>query len=121
MENLLTATTKGDSALAIAIIGLIGVIVGAIISILGNIIIHYLQNKRKDTLDELRKDLLLKMLNNDRFPNKWRKLETLSRVIGADDETTKRLLIEIGARGSESESNSWGLIKHHPLEKIENA
>lgn len=119
MENLLIAT-KGDSALAIAIVGLVGVIVGAIISILGNVLLHYLQNRRKDTLDELRKELLLKMLDNDRFPNKWRKLETLSRVIGADDETTKRLLIEVGARGSESESNSWGLIKHHPLEKIEN-
>ena len=119
MENLLIAT-KGDSALAIAIVGLVGVIVGAIISILGNVLLHYLQNRRKDTLDELRKELLLKMLDTDRFPNKWRKLETLSRVIGADDETTKRLLIEIGARGSESESNSWGLIKHHPLEKIEN-
>ena len=119
MENLLIAT-KGDSALATAIVGLVGVIVGAIISILGNVLLHYLQNRRKDTLDELRKDLLLKMLDNDRFPNKWRKLETLSHVIGADDETTKRLLIEVGARGSESESNSWGLIKHHPLEKIEN-
>lgn len=120
MENLLTIT-KGNSALAVAIVGLGGVIVGAIISIVGNVLLHYLQNKRKDTLDELRKELLLKMLDNDRFPNKWRKLETLSRVIGADDETTKRLLIEVGARGSESESNSWGLIKHHPLEKIESA
>ncbi len=120
MENLLTVA-KGDSTLAVAIVGLVGVIVGAIISVLGNVVIHYLQNRRKDTLDELRKDLLLKMLDNDRFPNKWRKLETLSRVIGADDEITKRLLIEIGARGSESESNSWGLLKHHPLDKIENA
>lgn len=120
MEILLTSA-KGDSSSTVAIIGLVGVIVGAIISVLGNVVVHYLQNKRKDTLDDLRKDLLLKMLDNDRFPNKWRKLETLSRVIGADDETTKRLLIEVGARGSESESNSWGLIKHHPLDKIENA
>jgi len=120
MENFLAAT-KGDSTLAVAIVGLVGVIIGALISILGNVLLYYLQNKHKDTLDDLRKGLLLKMLESDRSPNKWRKLETLSRVIGADDETTKRLLIEIEARGSESESNSWGLIKYHPLDKIENA
>jgi hypothetical protein len=110
-----------ENPLAVAIAGLVGVIVGALIPVLGNILIHYLQNRPKNELDKLRKELLVKMLDNDRFPNKWRKLETLSRVIGADDETTKRLLIEIGARGSESESNSWGLIKHHPLDKIEKA
>lgn len=110
-----------ENPLAVAIAGLIGVIVGSLIPVLGNLLIHYLQNRPKNELDKLRKELLVKMLDNDRFPSKWRKLETLSRVIGADDETTKRLLIEIGARGSESESNSWGLIKHHPLDKIENA
>jgi hypothetical protein len=120
MKILLTVV-NGDSSLVIAIVGVVGIIVGALFSVLGNVLLHYLQNKRKDTLDESRKDLLFKMLDNDRFPNKWRKLETLSRVIGADDETTKRLLIEIGARGSESEGNSWGLIKYHPLDKIENA
>ena len=109
-----------ENPLAVAIAGIIGIIVGALIPVLGNVLIHYLQNQQKDQLDKLRKELLVKMLDSDRFPNKWRKLETLSRVIGADDETTKRLLIEIGARGSESESNSWGLIKHHPLEEIEN-
>jgi len=31
----------------------------------------------------------------------WRKLSTLFRVIGADRDTTTRLLIELGARGSE--------------------
>jgi hypothetical protein len=60
------------------------------------------------------------MLESKRFKNKWRKLETLSRVIGADEETTKRLLIEIGARGSETDKDVWGLMKYHPLEKIEN-
>jgi hypothetical protein len=110
-----------ENPLVVVIAGLVGVIVGALIPVLGNVLIHYLQNQPKDQLDKLRKGLLLKMLDNDRFPNKWRKLETLSRVIGADDQTTKRLLIEIGARGSETESDSWGLIKHHPLDKIENA
>lgn len=53
----------------------------------------------------------------------WRKLSTLSRVIGADADTTKRLLIELGARGSEKPREDgeevWGLISKHPLEQIE--
>jgi hypothetical protein len=57
------------------------------------------------------------MLEDDRFTDHWRKLDTLSHVIGANEETTKRLLIELGARGSEDQQELWGLIKHHPFEK----
>jgi len=109
------------NTLAIAIAGAVGIIVGSLVTVLGNLVIHYLQNQSKNRFDKLQKELLIKKLDSERFPNKWRKLETLSRVIGADKETTKILLIEIGARGSESESDSWGLMKHHPLDKIESA
>jgi hypothetical protein len=53
----------------------------------------------------------------------WRKLSTLSRVIGADVDPARRLLIELGARGSEKprEDNEevWGLISKHPLDRID--
>lgn len=55
------------------------------------------------------------MLNDDRFPEHWRRMSTLSRVIGASEQTTKRLLIEVGARGSEKDDALWGLIAHHPF------
>ena len=45
----------------------------------------------------------------------WRRLETLQRVIGADDKTTVRLLLEIGARGSQTGNPVWGLIARNPL------
>jgi hypothetical protein len=38
----------------------------------------------------------MKMLEDNRFPDHWRKLDTLMHVIGANEETTKRLLIELG-------------------------
>ena len=57
------------------------------------------------------------MLEDERFPEQWRKLSTLSSVIGSNNETTKRLLIEVEARGSESNNELWGLIKHHPLDQ----
>jgi hypothetical protein len=45
----------------------------------------------------------------------WRTLDTLMHVIGADEKTTKRLLLEIGARASENGQPLWGLITRNPL------
>ncbi len=74
---------------------------------------------KETSLDEARKELLLKMLDK----KKWRHLSTLSRVIGADEDTTRRLLIEAGARSSEKERTDgeepWGLISKNPLKDIE--
>jgi hypothetical protein len=59
---------------------------------------------------------LLKQLLND--PNhEWRKLSTLARVIGSSEADTRRLLINIKARGSETDATgeSWGLIARHPF------
>jgi hypothetical protein len=50
--------------------------------------------------------------------DRWRKVATLSRVIGADEETAKRLLIEVGARVSEKDDGLWGLIKSHPFDQV---
>jgi hypothetical protein len=108
-----------NMSLWIAFIGLIGVIVGSVITVLGNLILHWLKYHPQRNLDKQRKTILNQMLQDERFENKWRKLSTLSRVIGADEETTKRLLIEIQARASEKEDGLWGLIEYHPFSKIE--
>ena len=55
------------------------------------------------------------MLNNPPPGKEWRQLDTLARVIGADYATTKRLLIELGARGSETESDAWAMKAMKPL------
>ena len=55
------------------------------------------------------------MLKDERFPDKWRYLSTLSAVIGASDEETKRLLVKANARGSEKADGKWGLISNHPF------
>jgi hypothetical protein len=99
--------------LLVAAIGLIGVIVGSIISVGGAVLLHHLQEKAKTKSDEPRKNLLRQMLRDPRFD--WRSLETLSHVIGADEETTKALLIQIGARASEDGKGVWGLLEKHPL------
>lgn len=48
------------------------------------------------------------MLNNKRFPKGYRSIRQLQEGIGKDEETTKELLIAIGARKSEN-SDEWTL------------
>ena len=45
----------------------------------------------------------------------WRSLSTLSNVTGLDEDEAKRLLVEIGARGSETNPSLWGLVSRNPL------
>jgi hypothetical protein len=98
-------------------IGLFGALVGGALTIMGSLLVEWLKQRAKKKRDEPRKQLLMKMLEDERFEGRWRDLYTLMHVIGADEATTKRLLIEIGARGSEDGKDLWGLIKHHPFGK----
>ena len=115
----IAANVVADVNFYIAIIGLMGVVVGAASTALGNLLIHWLQERSRTRADRPRKELLLKMLNDERFPQRWRSFDTLQHVIGADDETAKRLLIEIGARASEDKQALWGLLIHHPLNETD--
>jgi len=108
-----------DTSFWIAVIALVGVVVGALITVGGNVLLHWLQDRQRRELDAARKKILTKMLNDPRFPERWRKITTLTRVIGTDAEIAKRLLIELGARGSERDDGLWGLIEHHPLNKAD--
>lgn len=109
------AKVVSDTKFWIAIIGLIGAVIGSVLTIIGNIILHNLKQKPQKKIDDGRVVLLKKMLDDNRFPDKWRNLSTLCAVIGTDEEETKRLLFMAGARGSEKTDGKWGLIKNHPL------
>lgn len=106
-----------DTSFWVGVVGFAGVVLGAAITVIGNVVLHKIQDGPRRKLDDSRKELLKQMLKDSRFPQGWRKLSTLSRVAGADDETTKRLLFEIDARGSEKDDGMWGLIERHPLTK----
>ncbi|OAI16926.1 hypothetical protein A1359_06960 [Methylomonas lenta] len=99
-----------------AIIGLVGVIIGAFITIAGNFLLHSYQQKNQNKLDEARKKLLREMLDNQGFKD-GRSFETLSKVTGAAPEECRRLLIEIGARGFTlgDDREGWTYIKNRPL------
>jgi len=83
-----------DTQVWIAFIGLVGVIAGAVIAVVGSVLLHWLQDRKTNQLDQARMELLKQLL----VAQDWRKLSTLARVVGADADTTKRLLINLGAR-----------------------
>lgn len=119
LANEIATKVVADTSFWISVVGFVGVIVGAAITVAGNFLLHWFQDGPRRELDERRKKLLEQMLRDPRFKDHWRKITTLSRVVGADEETTKRLLIELGARGSEKDDGLWGLLEHYPLNKLD--
>ncbi len=97
------------------LLGIIGVAVGSIGQFFIDRFRHERETKAQRELDDRRKELLKDALKNPPTGKEWRELQTLSRIIGADYETTTRLLIEIGARGSEKENEVWALLSEKPL------
>lgn len=96
------------------------VLAGAGLGIIGSIANNWLSAhlSRKSAhpkFDKAVEKLLKRMLENG---PKWRKLETLARVTGLSEKETKEYLIELGARGSETDDIFWGLISRNPLRDI---
>ena len=96
--------------------GILGVVVGGIVTTAGHLITHHLQTKNARKRDKTRKALLTKMLNNP-GSNGWRTMDTMANVIGASRDETARLLIDLDARASEGNNDVWAFIKNKPLPK----
>lgn len=112
-EQEITQKIISDAQFWAALIGVVGVVIGSIISVLGNILFHIYQNRKANSLDNLRKNLLRTMLDNPKF-TEGRSLETLCRVSGAIPEECRRLLLELGARGFtlQNGNEGWTYIKN---------
>lgn len=94
--------------------GLLGTVVGSAITLFAQWLKYNWETREQRKRTMARKALLKSMLDAA-GPHGWRKMETLSAVIGATREDTALLLVEIGARGSETGNDVWGWEKHHPL------
>jgi hypothetical protein len=105
----------GDPQVQAACIGLVGAVVGACAAVFGQVMTHHLQTADKRKLDGKRKEYLRRLLTHRPAGVAWRRMSTLSRTIGASEEETARLLIEIGARGNTKDNNVWALIKDKPF------
>ncbi len=106
-----------SESIVIALIGVSGAVIGSIATVAVQWLSHHLQERAAAKRDKPRKELLLNMLKSPKHT--WRNFETLMHVIGANEETTKRLLLELGARASENGKPIWGLIERNKLPEEE--
>jgi hypothetical protein len=97
-----------DSGLA----AFLGAIAGAVASMGSIVLTDFMKAYRKTKADEPRKRLLTDMLSGG---HRWRSLSVLASVTGLTESEAKRLLVEIGARGSETDPNLWALTSRNPL------
>jgi hypothetical protein len=97
----------------IALIGVGGAAIGSIATIAGSVVLHCLTARAAAKRENPQRDLLRQMLKHPDYT--WRRLHTLMHVIGSDEQTTKRLLLQIGARASEDGQPLWGLVERNPL------
>ena len=94
--------------------GALSSVIGGLLVLAGTFFTHILQNKKQSKLDKARRKLLKKTLSGAKKDG-WMSIETLSRVIGADLDSTRALLIQIDARGSMKANEVWSLISRNPL------
>ena len=66
------------------ILGIVGVAVGSIGQFILDHFRHRQDTRSQKELDDRRKKLLKEALENPPPPSEWRKLSTLSRIVGAD-------------------------------------
>jgi len=107
-----------SESVTIALIGVAGAVVGSIATLAGNFGLHWLKEKSKTNKEKPARELLKEMLNHKE--HKWRKLQTLMHVIGANEEATKRLLLEVGARASEDGQHLWALKSRPHFSRFSN-
>ena len=91
---------------------IVGALIGVAATLAGSALTHWLQTKRQTSLAEKQRNRLRRMLNGEKY--KWRSIATLAASIGASEETTAELLIEIDARTSLSNGKSWALESRAP-------
>jgi hypothetical protein len=98
------------------------VVLGAAIGASGSLLTTWLNSwlSQKDPnapYDAAASALLKAMLENG---PQWRSIETLANVVGLDKKLTKEYLIVLGARGSETDGNLWGLVSRNPIPQQDN-
>ena len=82
LARLISEKVVSGTQFWVALIG----IIGAALTLTGNIIFHWLKGRPQRDLESQRTAILKTMLDDDRFSEKWRELSTLPAVIGANDE-----------------------------------
>jgi hypothetical protein len=92
---------------------ILGAAVGIIGTLLTTLLQHHLQTKPAKSLAEKRRARLMELLTAEGY--QWRTMATLSAAIGASEEATAELLLQLDARTSDTDRKIWGLISRNPI------
>jgi len=97
------------------------VVAGAAIGTLGSIATTWLSECLKRRSKYPKFDKAVQKLLRDLLTRgpRWRRVETLAAVTGLTEQDVKEYLIEMHARGSETDGRLWGLISRNPLSEID--
>ncbi len=114
--SLLAIKIVNDTKFWIALIGILGAIVGSLLTLAVNFGLEWFKGRNQRKIDTARQKLLNELLQDHKFS--WRSLSVLAAVIGCNEEQTKSHLVAIGARGSEKNDGKWALLSRHPLSEI---
>lgn len=94
---------------------IVAAILGGVVTVFSQFILHIAQDQWDNRHDKNKTNLLKKLLEDKQY--EWRSIKTLSAVIGESEQETKRLLLQINARGSENADDLWSLIDRNPIPK----
>ncbi len=97
----------------------LGTMIGTVGSIATTWLTAYLSRRSEFPEYDKAANKLLKSLLED--GPKWRNVTTLAAVVGMSEQDVKEYLIVLGARGSETNGNLWGLISRNPLSEIKSS
>lgn len=96
-----------------------GALVGGVVTAFSNAVRAFVKDKlaerKKARNEKAAKEVLRTMLARAERP--WTKLTVLTSVTGLGPIKVRRMLLEIGARGSIPNGTSWALISRKPLSK----
>lgn len=90
--------TAGHRHLERRSVGIAGATIVSVATVAASLASHWCQERVVAAGEKLNKYLFLSLLNKPKY--QWGELDTLMHFIGSDEATTKRLLLEIGARAT---------------------
>lgn len=97
------------------------VVLGGMVGVIGTWGTTWLNHRyaqaQKNEQEEAAKALLKELLETPEYH--WRRIDTLANVVGVNEPTVRRLLLEIGARGSMRNGKYWGLVSRNPIRSPE--
>lgn len=92
--------------------GILGAVTTVVTGVVTPLLTSWIIGRKARALSDKRRTMLRGMLNGERYV--WRSIDKLAASIGADEPITTALLLDIDARASLTNRQSWALVSRAP-------